>query len=680
MTQSNVNRILREDPLPSLVQPENFVGWVYSIDYDSALVMTNDLWKANALGVPHNCFLVAVRFDPERYSEVPEEERESILLRVIGSVKLPQDDNLIATKVDHFQRQRGNQVANGAREYDDLTLNQLQFGGLQCRVLGTFFTKEGSLRLGSDLESFSTAASLSVYRPRKNALETIVNYVDPDRLNAAQQQATQLGINRLPQPFRVGIVRYTSTARLHQRDQTEFVPVRVQPSDFLARRTAVFGMTRTGKSNTIKHLVSAVKRVADASQVPIGQIIFDINGEYANPNQQDRGAIAMVFPRDTIRYRMLRTEGFEELQTNFYIQIPEGMNIIREVLKNSRSGSTTAQDVLTFLRCTLDEPDRAEDPGEHSRWQVKVAAYQALLYKAGFPVPNGLRVRFIANANVQTIVQNTTVPNIARRQFGDVSRAGLTIEDTVAWFLAARQANRATQLLSTSGEPWIDEELRAMLNMLAQRNEGDGRINGYRVLGEVIPYHSPRRQAEVGQEIYEHLAAGRIVILDLSVGPAFLRVPLAERVARHIFNRSMEQFVAGQNPPNIMVYVEEAHNLLGKELDLLYTWPRLAKEGAKFRIGLVYSTQEVSSVHPNILANTENWFVSHLNNENEIKTLAHFYDFSDFSRSLLRAQDVGFTRIKTLSSPFVVPVQIDMFAPAATPTTTTAVAPAANSG
>ena len=278
MVQGNINQILVDDPLPSLIQTENFIGWIYSIDYDNALVMTNDLWKANALGVPHNSFLVAAGFDPSRFSSVSDREKEVILLRVVGSAKLPQDDDLVRTKIDNFQRQQGVVAENGLRDYDDITLNQLQFGGLACRVLGTFYMAEGDLKLGSDLESFATAASLSVYRPRGEALRSIVNYVDSIRLRTAQEQAQQLGIQQTIEPFRIGTVRYTSTDRIHRSTQDEQVPMYIQPSDFLARRTAVFGMTRTGKSNTVKHLVSVVKEVAEKSGVPIGQIIYDVDG------------------------------------------------------------------------------------------------------------------------------------------------------------------------------------------------------------------------------------------------------------------------------------------------------------------------------------------------------------------------------------------------------------------
>lgn len=656
----NTNEFVKDD-LIKLIQKDYFIGWIYSIDYEKALVITNDLWKSNVKGVPHNSFLVATSLNPEKYGETLEVDKEIILLRVIGTCKLPQDDDMIRTKIDNYQNQKSVHPQDD-NNFDTLTRNRLQFGGLECRVLGTFYMKNQVLNLGSDVESFSLSLQMSVYMPTGKSLEQIVNFVDPIRKNKSAEDFKALGINEDVLPFKIGTVRYTSTDRLHRSSSAEKVNFYIQPADFLARRTAVLGMTRTGKSNMIKQTVSVVKEVSDKHGLKIGQLIFDINGEYANANKQDSGSISSIFSDDCIKYRMIQTTGFEPLLNNFYEQLPEGMRVIRDLFNEAQKSKST--DIDTFINMSLDKPE-PDEIGELNRWNVKTSLYKTLLMKAGYRFNGTLKVSFEVNISIRKKV-NETLNAENSDDSSDININpvnGLYYSESLKWFLAARKTNKDSPLLSSSKAEWFDNECVAMLNLLAQKNSSGAYISGYRTVAIAKDYHSPDKSSEVYEEIYSHLIDGKIVILDLSVGNALLRERISKNIAKYIFNTSMNVFIEDKKPTNIVIYIEEAHNLIGKGMELTDTWPRLAKEGAKYQIALVYATQEVSSVHKNILSNTENWFVSHLNSDTEIRELAHFYDFSDFSKSLLRSQDVGFARVKTLSSPYVIPVQIDKFDP-----------------
>lgn len=641
-----------KDELLTLVQSENFAGWVYSIDYEKALIITNDKWKSDVKGIPHNSFLLAASFDPNNYGNTDEVDKEVVLLRVIGSCKLPQDDDMIKTKIDNYQNKTGVYTADND-EFDKITRNKLQFSGLECRVLGTFYMKNNQLNLGSDIESFSASLQTRVYAPKKDALGKIVNFVDPIRKNKSIEDFKLLGINGAVEPFPIGTVRYTSTDRMHRATEQDKVPFCIQPADFLARRTAVLGMTRTGKSNMIKQTVSVVKKISDENNLKIGQLVFDINGEYANANNQDNGSISDIFKDDCVKYRMVSTDGFKPLLNNFYEEIQDGLFTIQSLIKER---GEKAIDIDTFSNMSLEKPDE-QLIGDLKRWKVKVA-----LYKAGYTFKGNFNVKFEANKKIREAVDAVLQADDDAQEALNPAN-GFDFTTSEKWFLAARSVNKETPLKSSGGSDWLDSECTAMLNLLAMKNANDTFIKGYRTVAIARDYHSPQRNSEVCNEIYSSLIDGKIVILDLSVGNALLRERISKKIASHIFNSSMEVFTEGKTPSNIVIYIEEAHNLIGKGMNLTETWPRLAKEGAKYKIALVYATQEVSSVHKNILANTENWFVSHLNSDTEIRELAHFYDFSDFSESLLRSQDVGFTRVKTLSSPYVVPVQIDKFDP-----------------
>ena len=358
------------------------------------------------------------------------------------------------------------------------------------------------------------------------------------------------------------------------------------------------------------------------------------------------------------------------MRTNFYEQPAEALNLISKLLANDPFRDQT--DLKQFLDSGLEEPD-VSDKSNHTRWQQRVAVFQAILFAAGFPPPDNLLVKFDVNKDVLESVTNAGDPTPTKVDNG---LCNLLPQQAVNFFTTVRRLNyelRGQQkadkkpqkgFTSSSGNAWVDPMMESYLNVLARANATGTSIRGFRALIGTKEFHSPKRQGDVVKEVVNHLLTGKIVILDLSAGPVEVRSVLSKRIAQQIFDTSFREYNSGRTPQNIVIYVEEAHNLIGKKEELTTTWPRIAKEGAKAKIAFVYATQEPSSIHPNILANTENWFVTHLNNDDELKALAKFYDFADFVASLKSAQDVGFARIKTLSSPFVVPVQIDRFTPA----------------
>ena len=87
----------------------------------------------------------------------------------------------------------------------------------------------------------------------------------------------------------------------------------------------------------------------------------------------------------------------------------------------------------------------------------------------------------------------------------------------------------------------------------------------------------------------------------------------------------------------------------------------LAKEGGKYNIGMIYATQEVSMIDDLILSNTANWVITHLNSRNEINVLSRYYDFEEFADSILNNEVVGMGLIRTRSSPYTLPLQIELF-------------------
>jgi hypothetical protein len=716
--------------LKAMIQPSQYVGDVYSISYETASVQIHDRFRQDVGGIPSLCFLLATRISPsDDELDYQKEESSLILLRVMDSAPLPSDSMAERVRVELGQKVAGELEINWDHvKYMDGTTNYLlSFAGLHCRVLGTFFVDESPrlrrlvLRFGSDLSNYYPNKGLKVYKPNEQALETIVNYVSPDHANEI------LSGLRVP----LGEVRYASTNRAFQGVSN--VPVYLSPADLLGQKSALFGMTRTGKSNSEKIMLRSVFELR-FDEVPhrIGQLIFDLNGEYANENVQDRNQqnvpsaiknVWRIHPEgrqdDVVTYGIRphpNDPNRKLMLLNFYRE--ENLQIGKTIIDEALAQETGVQFVQSFRQVRFSRPDdedAASTNGEVAdayrraltRYNRHILAYRALLARAQFPPPANIRpqvsglfnqdlLRALRQEENEEAIQDDDVDNNGNGDVGTGQRgrrrartqrnrnparnaanyrlaADILSSPNPSWDEVASALEYLHQFIedgesgyaafnegymrSGSRSPWADPTLMNILGMFRWPS-------GSRRIGRLRGLHTNQTTGDYAEAIYNDLVAGRLVIVDQSSGDDEINRSSAERIMRSIFEAQQTHFREGRTDiPEVLIYVEEAHNLLpaGSEQDLTNIWVRTAKEGAKYHIGLVYATQEVSSIQRNILKNTANWFIGHLNNRDETKELCKYYDFEDFEPSILRAQDRGFLRVKTLSNPFTVPVQVRKF-------------------
>ncbi len=663
MIEQKLNDILNANIFKDGQVDENFIGHLFYLDYDKANLLVSDAWKHKVGGIPQGAFLLAFYKGEANVNEV-------LLLRALGQTKLPTDNDVISSMIDYYKQGddiSGRAGSNAESKLDDFTRYEFSFSGLECRVLGSFYLTEKEVEeFGADIENFYSANNYRVYKAKDKVLRKIVNQRDRGIIPGNENES------------RIGLVRYSSSRRF--QSSMEEVEVYVSPQDFIGKRTALFGMTRTGKSNSVKKIIQSTEEISKKSpnktlaettndlppftktgapQYPIGQIIFDVNGEYANPNLQDKGkAVYDLYTDKVTRYSVLEKGGFSVLKVNFYSDIYTGFELIKSYLEQ-REGSIDY--VVNFTAVDLSEPESYS-----VSYHRKKAAYLCCLYRAGFSPPTNFQIRFQGN-------KNGIDCNVTNDGIFPTTKTPISLDEACLWFEWVWE-NYDSEFFSSykndKGKEWADDDLKSLMVFLSTFKKPGKKngVSGYKKIrtSELHSLHTSAAKKSFETDIVELMRKGEIVIIDLSQGSPIVQSIFSERICKALFNNSMDRFVQNLQNNFIQFYFEEAHNLFPKkeDKDLSQIYNRLAKEGAKLHLGMSYATQEVSSISSNILKNTQNWFIAHLNNEDEIRELRKYYDFSDFMNALLKfsaSNDKGFVRMKTYTNPFIVPVQVDEF-------------------
>jgi hypothetical protein len=670
-------------PIRELLSYSDPIGTVYRlVDFDEALVITNDSFVHAALGVPRHAFLLATPAElaaPQDTGLPDADDEEVVLLRVTGNVALPQEED-----IQFLRAEAGLElIVDDARErpvgrdelIDALTAERMQTSGLRCAVLGTFYDADDAdgrrLAFGSDLDTVYASTRLRVVKPWGDSLQRIVSFMAE---GSAEEER---------RPFRLGRVRYASTRRretlAREAGRPIDVPVDIDVADLVAHKTAVLGMTRKGKSNTMKVIAAAVHEYSQAKEIPIGQLIFDPAGEYANVNVQDGTALAEIGREHVTRFRLGATDaeldadpGLHPLALNFFDEelIAVTWSIVGQFVQSQRD----ADYVKSFAAADVQGP---ANPQAREEWKQVAYARRAramafaCLLKAGLNAPAGWSMWVPLKESLRSALIDTggaRGQDLSFLSAVQLSRRGDQARLTAPQLLGVCEglaANFHGQQRHAEVEDWVhvpDNRIEHIIDVLMQR-----RGSGYKILlGLRDGYHAASAVEDYAPLIHTDLIAGKIVIIDLSRGGESVLQYASERIISFVLDRAAERFRTGQEAHRIQIFLEEAHRLFDRDrfqraMAESDPYVRLAREAGKYKLGMIYATQQVSSVEQDVLDNTANWVIAHLNSESEIKRLAGRYEFGRFAEQIRRAEDIGFVRLKTLSSRFVIPVQVRRF-------------------
>lgn len=635
--------LAREEAMESAKQIDKmrFVGYVLELGFDTAKIITSDPYKLAVGGIPRGSFLIMTPFSagstPPHFT----------LLRVTGVSPTPLSNQVQQTYFELHKK--------SMPELDVWTQSELQWGALDCAVLGMFYANPlnmQQLNFSGDVNNVVSAHRYKVFSPDEALLRLIVNGMVKTELRST-----------------IGTLR-TMECGLFSDGGVTNIPVEISMRDFMGCRTAMFGKTRLGKSNVVKLLAQGMLD-ATVTDSTVGQLIFDINGEYANDNPQDGNRSLRSANESRCQvYALTPRSGTpsKPLRLNFYEQPSSGLEVLGSMLAQDNKVSNY---IRSFAGAALADLDDIAGMSESDKCKAvrKIQMYWAVLHKAGFAADESRLLKlglyaskFVKNldchfnkdlraAAYAAVRAGTAVPNNPTNLDELVNEL-----EVIAKF--RRDFPNDPQLLGSDGRPSFDPDAIALLEFLSpSTGSGPSVIRAYR------QYHAPNASDFQG-EILKLLDQGRTVILDLGNATDVIRRYFSQMLSVAVFRAQETKFVAN-NLGNrfVQLYFEEAHNLFPPDSkDLTGVYARFAKEGAKFHIGMVYSTQSPSTINKELLAQTENFFVGHLSSQDEAKALSRVQvAFAGVEQDILRAKTPGYMRMLTMSHRFIISTQAFKF-------------------
>lgn len=167
-------------------------------------------------------------------------------------------------------------------------------------------------------------------------------------------------------------------------------------------------------------------------------------------------------------------------------------------------------------------------------------------------------------------------------------------------------------------------------------------------------------------EICQELEHGKIVIIDTSYFSGAIEILVGSLITSEILDKYKYYKRTGEleNKPVVSIVLEEAPRVLGKNVleQGSNVFETIAREGRKFKVGLIAITQLPSEIPKNILANMNTKIIlgMEMNSERQAIIESSPQDLSQDNRNIA-SLDKGEALVTSIFTKFAVPVKVPLF-------------------
>ncbi|MDD3505860.1 MAG: DUF87 domain-containing protein [Sulfurimonas sp.] len=442
-------------------------------------------------------------------------------------------------------------------------------------------------------------------------------------------------------------------------------PISISIDDFFNIHSAVLGNSGSGKSNTIAHILQTILKKEQNSALGSRIIIFDVNGEYKkafSPKEKEEeffdSKVKIKFLKPNMSTQQLNDEGYESfLMPHFLMSLDEWSafllatdatqrpfwdNVLQETYRFYKISTSTDEDSKRFINylryklCMLLNSVLSQADTDTSR----ITTAGALILKIQDIINSNQALKDKCqteglSTDIQTLHSSCSI--VYGQNNEKLSKAVETVNKKIDY----------TEIQKIFDEKLKDGEffdykflkISAEMILLEEDARGNRLMRGYTsTMLNRLDYFIYNTDCKFMREIpkdvinietyFKYLwgdvssTKTQLIIIDTSELGIDVLETLTSVVSRLIFSQRKELIGDERRKKPVHLILDEAHRYIKKDYKYLLReniFERIAREGRKYSLYLLISSQRPSELSETVLSQCSNFIIHRIQNEIDMR-------------------------------------------------------------